>query len=141
MLLYCNCNIRFALSINLLQNVRTWIPHLPFSSKNDLKNSFWKNFHFKRVAVWLHVNQMIIHFSEESILPSVHYSIHPFLSNHPGAKSLVRHGIELLSLLFVSSSTVVYACPRPSRLRHQIFLCMISLQKRTFTNGQLKSSS
>ena len=33
------------------------------------------------------VNQMIIQFSEASILPSVRSSIHPFSSNHPGGKS------------------------------------------------------
>ena len=35
-----------------------------FSSKGDLKKSFWKNIHFGRVGVWFGVNQMISHFSE-----------------------------------------------------------------------------
>ena len=38
-----------------------------------------KPIHFGRVVVWCGVNQMIIHFSEASILPSVFSSIHPFL--------------------------------------------------------------
>ena len=56
---------------------RTWMPLWPFSSKNDLKKSFWKN----------------IHFSEAS-LPSVRSSIHPILWILHGAKSVVRDGIE-----------------------------------------------
>ena len=46
---------------------------------DDLKKSFWKNIHFGRVVVWYGVNQMIIHFTEASILPSVHSSINHFL--------------------------------------------------------------
>ena len=52
---------------------------LPFSSKDDLKKCFWKNIHLGRVVVWCGVNQMIIHFSEASILPRVRSSINPFL--------------------------------------------------------------
>ena len=61
------------------------------ASKDDLKIpvSYWKNIHFGRGA-----NQMIIHFSEASILPSVCSFIHPFLQIHPGAKSALRHGID-----------------------------------------------
>ena len=55
------------------------MPHQPFSSKDDLTKSIWKNTHFGRVVVWCGVNQMIIHLSEASILPSVRSSIHPFL--------------------------------------------------------------
>ena len=47
--------------------------------KDDWQKSFWKNTHFGRVVVWCGVNQMIIHLSEASILPSVRSSIHPFL--------------------------------------------------------------
>ena len=47
--------------------------------KDDWQKSFWKNTHFGRVVVWFGVNQMIIHLSEASILPSVRSSIHPFL--------------------------------------------------------------
>ena len=50
-----------------------------FSNKDDLKKSVWKNIHFGTVLVWCGLNQMIIHFSEASILPSVSSSIHPFL--------------------------------------------------------------
>ena len=44
---------------------------------NDLKSSFWQKIHFGKVVVLRRVNQMIIHLSEASILPSVHSSIHP----------------------------------------------------------------
>ena len=55
---------------------------------------FGRTIHFGRVVVWLGVNQAIIHVSGASILPCVCSSINPFLTYHPGAKSLVRHGIE-----------------------------------------------
>ena len=51
--------------------------HLAFSSKDDLKKSFWENIHFGRW--WFVVNWMISHFSKASIPPSNHYSINPFL--------------------------------------------------------------
>ena len=41
---------------------------------------------FGRVVVWYDVNRILIHFSKAIIPPSSHYSIHPFLQNHPGAK-------------------------------------------------------
>ena len=59
-----------------------------FSSKNDLKKSFWKNIHFGRMGVcctyiYCSVNWMIIHFSKASIPPSVRSSMHPFLQIIP----------------------------------------------------------
>ena len=45
--------------------------HLLFSSKDDLKKSFWENIPFRRLV--------ISHFFKASILPSSRYSIHPFL--------------------------------------------------------------
>ena len=100
---------------SLLFEGLTWMPHLRFSSKDDWKNFFWKNIFFCRVVG---LNQMIIHFSEASILLHKRPFFFPsFSSNHPGAKSVVRHGIEwipppsrkqqrrpLPSLLSVSSS-------------------------------------
>ena len=50
----------------------------PISSKDVLKKSCWRNLHVGRVVVWCGVNQMIIHFSEASILPSVRSSINTF---------------------------------------------------------------
>ena len=55
------------------------MPHYPFSGKDDLKTSFWMNILFGRVVVGCGVNQMIIRFSEASILPSVRFFIRPFL--------------------------------------------------------------
>ena len=55
------------------------MPHYLFSSKDDLKKTIWKNIHFGRVVAWYGVSWKIIHFSKASILPSVHFSIHPFL--------------------------------------------------------------
>ena len=49
------------------------------TSKDELKKSFQKNIHFGRVVVWCDENQMIIHFSEASIVPSIRSSIHPLL--------------------------------------------------------------
>ena len=43
---------------------------------------FWKKIHFGRVVVWCGVNQMIINFSEASILRS---SLQPVLLMHPDA--------------------------------------------------------
>ena len=57
---------------------RIWMPHKPFSSKDFWKKVF-ENIHFRRVVVWCCVNWKIIHFSEASIPPSVHFSIHSFL--------------------------------------------------------------
>ena len=68
-----------------------WGTYYPFSSKDDLKETFWKNILFERVVVWYGVNQKIIHYSEALILPSGRSSIHPFLQF-----ILVRHGIELI---------------------------------------------
>ena len=63
-----------------------------------MKKSFWKNIHFCTVVVWCAVNQMLMHFSEATIPPGVFSSMYStFTSNHPGAKSLVRHGIESIS--------------------------------------------
>ena len=44
-----------------------------------LKKRFWQNIQFVRVGVWCGANQMIIYFSEASILPSILSSINPFL--------------------------------------------------------------
>ena len=62
---------------SLLFGGSTWMPHYPFSSKDDLKKSCWKNIHFGRVVVWYGVNWKIIHFSETSI--PFHFTILPFL--------------------------------------------------------------
>ena len=59
-----------------------------------MKESFWKNIHYGRVVVWNDVNRKIIQCSESSILPSVHFSIHPFLQIILVLKSVVRQGIE-----------------------------------------------
>ena len=50
-----------------------------YISKDNFEEKFWKNIHCGRVVVWFGANQKIIHFSEASILPSVHSYIHPFL--------------------------------------------------------------
>ena len=42
--------------LGLLFEGRTWMLHKPFSSKDDLKKSFWKNIHFGRVR---HGNESI----------------------------------------------------------------------------------
>ena len=55
------------------------MPHYPFGGKDDLKTSFWMNILFGRVVVGCGVNQMIIRFSEASILPSVRFFVRPFL--------------------------------------------------------------
>ena len=55
------------------------MPHQTFSSKDDLRKSFWKNIHFGIVVAWCGVNWKILNFSEASILPSVNFSIHPFV--------------------------------------------------------------
>ena len=52
----------------------TWMPHWQFNSKDDLKKSFWRT-----SVPRLGVNLMISHFFKASVLPSSHYSIHPFL--------------------------------------------------------------
>ena len=81
--------------------------HEPFSSKVDLKKSFWDNIHLCRVVVWYGVNRLII-----NIPPSSHYSIHPFLqitgilvqytaaSVIPSPKQLRRPSPSLLYLFF-----------------------------------------
>ena len=58
------------------------------SRKDDLKKSFGKNISFGRVVVWCGENWKIIHFAK---CPFFYSSIS---SNHPGAKSVVPHGIE-----------------------------------------------
>ena len=70
--------------------------HKPFSSKDDLKKSFWENIHFGRGVVWYGVNQMITHFSKHPFRQvTVFYS--SFSSNHPGRKYIVRQRIESIS--------------------------------------------
>ena len=45
---------------SLLFGRRTWMPHLPFWSKGDLKKSFWKNIHLGAWGVWCGLNWKII---------------------------------------------------------------------------------
>ena len=61
-----------------------------YSSKDDLKKSFWECGNL----VYCNINWKVIHFPKASIPPNVRSSIHPFLLYHPGAKSVVRYGIE-----------------------------------------------
>ena len=35
------------------------MPHLPFSSKDDLNKRFWENIHLGRVVDWYGVNRVI----------------------------------------------------------------------------------
>ena len=86
------------------------MPHLLFSSKDDLNKSFCENIHFGGVVVWYIVSQMIVHFFKASIQPSSLYSIHPFLQNYPGGKYLVRQGIESNS----SDKLCLFFCLYPS---------------------------
>ena len=51
------------------------MPHLPFSSKDDLNNKFWENIHFGRVLVWYGGNQMIIHFFKTSEVADILFII------------------------------------------------------------------
>ena len=56
-----------------------------YSSKDDLKKSFWENIQFRRVVVWTGVNWMIIHFPKHpSAKKSLFYS--SFYSNQPSEK-------------------------------------------------------
>ena len=80
---------------SLLFGGRTRMPHLPLSSKDDLKKRFLKNIHFGRVVVWCGVNHgwsTIIFWSIHSAKRLFFYS--SFSSNHPGAKSVVGHGFK-----------------------------------------------
>ena len=96
--------------VSLLVGGRTWMSHLSFCCKDNIKKNIWESIHFGRVVVWWGVNRMIIHFFKSSIPPS---SISSFSSNHPGATciaSVVRQGIvspkqqgrPLPSLLYLS---------------------------------------
>ena len=49
------------------------------AARKILRKVFRKIIHFGRAVVWFGENQMIIHFSEAFILPSVRSSIYPFL--------------------------------------------------------------
>ena len=71
------------------------------------------------------VNLIIIHFSEASIPSSFRSSIHPFSSNHPGAKSLVPHGIQ--SILCI---------PQPAAQDLCLLFCLI-LQRAQLWEGLL----
>ena len=71
------------------------MPHYPFSSKDDLKKSCLKNIHFGRVVVWYGVNWKIIQMFRSNYSAKCQlFHFHPFCSNHPDAKSVVRQGIN-----------------------------------------------
>ena len=60
------------------------MPNKTFRSKDDLKKFFGRTSigilgRWWFGVVWCDVNQMIIHFSEASILTSIHSPVHPFL--------------------------------------------------------------
>ena len=79
---------------SLLVRGRTWMPGYTFSSKDDLKKICWKNIHFGSVVVFCGGNWKI-----NQMFRSVHSAKCPFVyssisSNHPGAKFVVRQGIE-----------------------------------------------
>ena len=59
--------------LSLLVEGGTWLPHLPFSSQDDLKKSFWENNHFGRVVVWCGFNRRIIHYFKAFIVVILFY--------------------------------------------------------------------
>ena len=61
-------------------------------NKDDLKTRFWNNIHFGKVVVCCEPD-------DHSFFLSVHSAKRPFSylsfsTNHPGAKSVVRHGLN-----------------------------------------------
>ena len=80
---------------SLLFGGRNWMPHQSISRKDDLK----KGIHFGTVVVWCDVDQLNIHFSEASVSAKRPFFQLSFSSNHSGAKSVVRHGIEWIPSL------------------------------------------
>ena len=108
---------------SLLFEGRTWMSHYSSSSKDDLNKSFLDNIYFGRVVVWYGAKWTIIHFFKASIPPSSFCPLFnsSFSSNHPGGKSVVRHGIEWIPSpkqqqrpmpsLLSDSSSMVFALP------------------------------
>ena len=65
------------------------MPHLPFSSKDDLNKSFWENILFGRVVVWYIVwTGWSSIFSKHPFSQLSLYSIHPCLQSSLGGKYL-----------------------------------------------------
>ena len=68
------------------------MPHWPFSRPDDLSNTFWINIH---KGWWrFGVNWKIIHFTDTFIPAKCLFLYSSISSNHPGSKSVVRHGIK-----------------------------------------------
>ena len=102
----------------------TWMPHWPFSSKDDLKLSFWENIHFGRLVVWFGVNRLI----KASFLPSSRNSIHPFLqiilvqnSYCIAARNWINSVSQAAATTFAFSSVIILllCCGKTSMIIHQ----------------------
>ena len=92
------------------------MPHLLFSSKDDLKRKFLENIHFDIGGSLADCGNRMIFCFNASIPQSSLYSIHPFLSNLPGGKYLVRQGTESIP------SPKQQRRPLPSRLSLSFFM-------------------
>ena len=79
--------------LGLLVGGRTWMPHKPFSSKDDSKKSFWKNIHLGRVVVGCSVTRWSSIFRKYPFR-QVAVSLVILFFKSSCAKWLVRHGIK-----------------------------------------------
>ena len=102
---------------------------------------------------WCGVNQMLIHFSKESIRPSIQSSIHPFLPIILALNGFVRHGIESIPsssqqrrplpsvwILFYGEETCrdkknILLCYRPTENLHKNVLQKSSFARKTWAKN------